>query len=91
MLGIVYVSLGLLSLTTSINGTVINGMKLNIKPCKRFGSFQSIVHEVLDNELRKYEFSDGVVIDGYPRNIEQLNYFEKKVCKKKKLFFFFFL
>lgn len=42
-------------------------------------SLQSIVHEILDNELRNYRNSEGIVIDGYPRNIGQLNYFEKKV------------
>jgi len=44
-----------------------------------FISFQSIVHEILDKELLKYKNVDGIVIDGYPRNIGQLNYFEKKV------------
>lgn len=44
-----------------------------------FISLQSIVHEILDKELLKYTNSEGIVIDGYPRNIGQLNYFEKKV------------
>lgn len=44
-----------------------------------FISLQSIVHEILDKELLKYINAEGIVIDGYPRNIGQLNYFEKKV------------
>ncbi|XP_015373047.1 PREDICTED: adenylate kinase isoenzyme 5 [Diuraphis noxia] len=46
---------------------------------------ESIVHEILDKELLKYKNADGIVIDGYPRNIGQLNYFEKKYAQRPKL------
>ncbi|XP_025198830.1 adenylate kinase isoenzyme 5 [Melanaphis sacchari] len=44
-----------------------------------------IVHEILDKELLKYTNTEGIVIDGYPRNIGQLNYFEKKYAQRPKL------
>ncbi|CAI6355854.1 unnamed protein product [Macrosiphum euphorbiae] len=46
---------------------------------------ESIVHEILDKELLKYKNAEGIVIDGYPRNIGQLNYFEKKYAQRPKL------
>ncbi|KAE9528645.1 hypothetical protein AGLY_012220 [Aphis glycines] len=46
---------------------------------------ESIVHEILDKELLKYINAEGIVIDGYPRNIGQLNYFEKKYAQRPKL------
>ncbi|XP_060848163.1 uncharacterized protein LOC132927686 [Rhopalosiphum padi] len=46
---------------------------------------ESIVHEILDKELLKYNNAEGIVIDGYPRNIGQLNYFEKKYAQRPKL------
>ncbi|XP_025405073.1 adenylate kinase isoenzyme 5 [Sipha flava] len=46
---------------------------------------ESIVHEILDRELLKYRNSEGIVIDGYPRNIGQLNYFEKKYAQRPML------
>ncbi|XP_022174569.1 adenylate kinase isoenzyme 5 [Myzus persicae] len=46
---------------------------------------ETIVHEILDKELLKYKNAEGIVIDGYPRNIGQLNYFEKKYAQRPKL------
>ncbi|VVC25870.1 Hypothetical protein CINCED_3A019684 [Cinara cedri] len=46
---------------------------------------ESIVHEILDAEMFKYKNAEGILMDGYPRTVGQLNYFEKKYAQRPKL------
>lgn len=76
---------------TISNGQIVDEVRLAFVPImiklvryllycfKSICLFQSIVNEIINNELLKNRNANGIVIDGYPRNIGQLNYFEKKV------------
>ncbi|XP_050527021.1 adenylate kinase isoenzyme 5 isoform X2 [Daktulosphaira vitifoliae] len=43
---------------------------------------KEFVCEILNFELSRYTISEGVVIDGFPRTINQLNYFEKEYAQQ---------
>jgi len=38
--------------------------------------------------LQKKEYSAGYILDGYPRNLDQLNYFKENISNKFVVFFF---
>lgn len=37
------------------------------------------VNNLLDSNLKQLQDRQGIIIDGYPRNIQQVKYFENKV------------
>lgn len=39
-----------------------------------------ILEKIIDNQLIQLRNKVGVIIDGYPRDIDQAKYFETKVC-----------
>lgn len=37
------------------------------------------LNQMLDNNIRQLQEKTGIIIDGYPRNLQQVKYFENKV------------
>lgn len=37
------------------------------------------LNQLLDNNIRQLQDKSGIIIDGYPRNLQQVKYFENKV------------
>lgn len=50
--------------------------------CNYWGLFtiQDFVVDLLINAIRENQESEGMLISGFPRNVEQIHRFEKKVC-----------
>lgn len=42
---------------------------------------EKAVNSILDANIRQLHDRAGIIIDGYPRNLEQVKYFENKVLK----------
>lgn len=42
---------------------------------------ESIIRRMLDTEMDNMGGKAGIIIDGYPRNLEQAKYFENKVSR----------
>lgn len=40
---------------------------------------EKLINNVIENNLRRYANRSGVIIDGYPRNMDQVKFFEGKV------------
>lgn len=43
---------------------------------------EAIIRKMLDTEMDNLKDKSGIIIDGYPRNLEQAKYFENKVSLK---------
>lgn len=43
------------------------------------------LNQMLDNNIRQLQGKAGIIIDGYPRNLQQVKYFENKVGNKNIL------
>ena len=42
-----------------------------------------IINAIVEDELKKYVYKNGIVLDGYPRTINQVEFFEKLLRKLK--------
>lgn len=40
---------------------------------------ETTIRQMLDTEIEKLKDKSGIIIDGYPRNLEQAKYFENRV------------
>lgn len=47
-----------------------------------------VMNRVLKHCLKKEEYQDGYILDGYPRTLEQLQYFEDNISKEFVVLFF---
>lgn len=47
-----------------------------------------VMNVVLKNCLQKEEYKDGYILDGYPRTLEQLQYFQDNISKEFVVLFF---
>ncbi len=47
-----------------------------------------VMNRVLKNCLQKEEYKDGYILDGYPRTLEQLQYFQDNISREFVVLFF---
>lgn len=47
-----------------------------------------VMNKVLKHCLKKEKYKDGYILDGYPRTLEQLRYFENNISKEFVVLFF---